>query len=658
MDALPVPGILLGDYPEHRAVVDDPYAHLCMRASAALAAVGGWRMRRYRRFLEAVRSCESARQAPAESRLEQQLAQLRAGFVRDGFADRHVAQAFCVIRQVCARALGIELYDAQLTAARVMLDGRLAEMATGEGKTVAAGVCAATAALARVPVHVITANDYLVARDAQALRPLYRALGLTVGYVTRDSDEAARRDAYRCDVTYCTAKELVFDYLRDRLVRERLRTDLHLRAERLNIENSAPGATLLRGLCMAIVDEADSTLIDEARVPLILSEACASPAADHYRRALELARALVPGEHFRLDRANRCADLTEPGRAALAHGAAALGGPWRNRREREEAVCTALAALHLYARDRHYLVQNGAISVIDETTGRAAPGRIWSQGLHQLVECKEGLQPASELVTVAQITYQRFFRRYLRLSGMSGTLSEAGGELCSVYGLQTVTVPLQRPCRRRLLPARMYPDADALWRAVVERVREVSRSGRPVLVGTDSVLESETLSQRLRDAGLPHAVLNARHDRREAEIVAQAGAPGQITVATNMAGRGTDIALAPESARRGGLHLVCCQHNTSRRIDRQLLGRCARRGDPGSAETLLALNKPLIARLFPVWLHRFFRQDGTVLPAWAAALMLRLPQMLEEMRLRRARRALLEQDLKAERRSLIGSSAE
>jgi preprotein translocase subunit SecA len=193
---------------------------------------------------------------------------------------------------------------------------------------------------------------------------------------------------------------------------------------------------------------------------------------------------------------------------------------------------------------------------------------------------------------------------------------------------------------------------------VVERVREVSRGGRPVLVGTDSVLESETLSQRLRDAGLPHAVLNARHDRDEAQIIAQAGAPGQITVATNMAGRGTDIPLAPESASRGGLHLICCQHNASRRIDRQLLGRCARRGDPGSAQTLLPLNKPLIAHLFPAWLQRFVGQDGTVLPAWAAALMLRLPQRLEEMRLRRARRALLEQDLRAERRSLIGSSAE
>ena len=658
MGALPVPGILMGAYPERRGAVDDAFARLGMRAREALAGFGGWRLRQYTRFVQAVKACEAAQQGQTEAQLEQQLARLRASFTRDGFTDRHVAQAFCIAKQACARALRIELYDAQLMAARVMLDGRLAEMATGEGKTVAAGICAATAALARVPVHVITANDYLVARDAQALRPLYSALGLTVGYVTQDSDEAARREAYRCDITYCTAKELVFDYLRDRLVRERLRSDLHLRAERLDSAPSAPASTLLRGLCMAIVDEADCTLIDEARVPLILSEARPSMAAEHYRRALELAGALVPGKHFHLDRATLGAHLNDAGRAALEQTGPALGGLWRNRREREEMVCTALEALHLYVRDRHYLVQDGAVSVIDETTGRVAPGRMWARGLHQLVECKEGLRPASELVTLAQITYQRFFGRYLWLSGMSGTLSEGRGELCSVYGLEMVRVPLQRPCRRKVLPARLYPDVDALWRAVVERVREVSRSGRPVLVGTDSVLESETLSQHLRDAGLAHAVLNARHDRDEAQIVAQAGAPGQITVTTNMAGRGTDIPLAPESAGRGGLHLVCCQHNASRRIDRQLLGRCARRGDPGSAETLLALNKPLIARLFPACLKRFCGQDGTVLPSWAAALVLRLPQRLEEMRLRRARRALLEQDERAERRSLIGSSAE
>jgi preprotein translocase subunit SecA len=241
---------------------------------------------------------------------------------------------------------------------------------------------------------------------------------------------------------------------------------------------------------------------------------------------------------------------------------------------------------------------------------------------------------------------------------MSGTLSEGRDELCSVYGLEIVNVPLQRPSRRRLLPTRMFPGPDALWRAVVERAREVSCSGRPVLIGTDSVLESETLSRRLSDAGLAHAVLNARYDRSEAEIVAQAGVPGQITVATNMAGRGTDIPLAAGAAERGGLHVICCQHNASRRIDRQLVGRCARRGDPGSAETLLAANKPMIARLFPAWLPRFFGQDGAVLPGWAVALLLRLPQRLEERRQRRARRALLEHDGRAERRSLIGSFAE
>jgi preprotein translocase subunit SecA len=657
MDTLPVPGIVMGSYPERRNVVEDAFARGALRTAEAFASLGGGRLRRYRRFVEHVRALEATQEGAGAS-LEAEVANVRASLARNGFTEPLLARAFLVVKQACRRVLGIDLYDTQLMAARIMLDGRLAEMATGEGKTVAAGVCAAAAALARVPVHVITANEYLVVRDAQTLEPLYRALGLTVGHVTQAADETARRAAYGCDVTYCTAKDLVFDYLRDRLVRERLRSDLHLRAERLGRSGAAPAATLLRGLCMAVVDEADSTLIDEARVPLILSQARASPAADHYRRALDLAHALKPGRDFRIDSAAMCAELTAAGSAVVTGRASALEGLWRNRRQREELICTALAAVHLYAKDRHYLVQDGEVCVIDQTTGRVSPGRIWAGGLHQLVEAKEGLGAASELVTIAQITYQRFFRRYLRLAGMSGTLAEERDELCAVYGLRTVKVPLQRPSRRRLLGTTLYPDMNAVWRAVVERAGEVSRGGRPVLIGTDSVLESEMLSQRLAAAGLAHAVLNARHDRDEARIVAQAGAPGQITVATNMAGRGTDIPLSPESAHRGGLHLISCQHNPSRRIDRQLLGRCARRGDPGTAETRLALNKPLIARLFPAWLERLVAQDGTVLPEWAVALVLRLPQRLEERRLRRARRAMLEHDSRAERRSLIGSSAE
>ena len=657
-DALPIPGILFGAYPERRGAKDDALTRAARRAQAVFASLAGVDARRYRRFLGQVRQASAKLDALDPEGVRQSLVRTRALLGRDGLTDSVVADAFGLVNEACVRSLGIRIYESQLIAARVMLDNRLAEMATGEGKTIAAGICAATAALAGIPVHVITANDYLVARDAGSLRPLYSALGLSVGYVTQPLDSAGRQRAYACDITYCTAKELVFDYLRDRITRGDRRGDLHLRAERVGAASSEPG-TLLRGLCMAIVDEADSILIDEARIPLILSTAAANPAQLEYcRHALNLARDMVEREHYALDRQSMSARLTSAGETKLEESAALLGGIWHNRLHREEAICTALAALHLFQRDRHYVVRDDTVVIIDETTGRLASGRVWSRGLHQSIELKEGCKPSSELVTAAQITYQRFFPRYLRLAGMSGTLREAQAELQSVYGLPLVRVPLRRPCQRRLLPTRVFPNEDAQWRAVVSRVAEVIRSGRPVMVGTDSVSASEALSRRLTDARLPHAVLNAHHDRQEAQIIARAGQPGQITVATNMAGRGTDITLGEGVAERGGLHLVCCQHNASRRIDRQFVGRSARQGDPGSAETFISLDQPLISRSTPRWIRHFVPQNGIVRPAWFLALAVGLPQRLEERHQRAQRRALLKQDAQSDRNLLIGHPAE
>jgi preprotein translocase subunit SecA len=657
-DALPIPGIVLGAYPERQSTRDDAFTRALRRAQTAMATLAGVDARRYRRFLEQVRQASGAIEAMDRQGVRETLVRTRARLGAEGLTDSLVANAFALVDEACARSLGIRVYESQLIAARIMLENRLAEMATGEGKTIAAGVCAATAALAGIPVHVITANDYLVARDAVSLRPLYAALGLSVGYITQPLDAAGRQRAYACDITYCTAKELVFDYLRDRITKGGARSDLHLRAERVGAANSeAP--TLLRGLCMAIVDEADSILIDEARIPLILSDAATNPAQlESCRHALALARQLLEREHYTLDRQDMCAHLTAAGEARLQQSATLLGGVWHNRMHREEAVCTALAALHLFQRDRHYVVRDGKVMIIDETTGRLAAGRVWSRGLHQSIEFKEACEPSSELVTAAQITYQRFFPRYLRLAGMSGTLREAHGELQSVYGLPLVGVPLRRPCRRRLLPTRVYRHDDAQQRAVVARAAEVIASGRPVLIGTDSVAASEMLSQRLTQAGLPHSVLNAHHDQQEAQIIARAGQPGQITVATNMAGRGTDIVLGAGVADLGGLHLVCCQHNASRRIDRQFVGRSARQGDPGSSETYISLEQPLISRFVPHWIRGFVPLNGMFRPAWLIALIVRVPQRLEERRQRAQRRALLKQDARLERDLTIGAPAE
>jgi preprotein translocase subunit SecA len=649
--ALPVPGIVLGAYPERR---------MQPRGEAWLGALAGFGLRRYRRFVAQVRALD-ADVAPLDTgAIEQRVRKLRASLSRDGLTDALVAEAFMLVGRICILELGKTPYDSQFLAARVMLDNRLAEMATGEGKTLAAAVCAATAALAGIPVHVITANDYLVDRDARTLEPLYRALGLDVAAVTQSMTVEQRRRAYAGDVVYCTAKELVFDYLRDGLGRDRTRSDLHQHARRIDAGIAAQErTTLLRGLCMAIIDEADSILIDDARVPLILSERSRNASQRQYHeQALRLATTLTAGADFTLDRQRMSAELTASGRARLEQSAGALGAIWRNRLHREETVSTALAAVHLYERDRHYLLRDGQVIIVDEATGRIAPGRVWSRGLHQMIEFKEGCEPGDETTTAAQMTYQRFFQRYLILGGMSGTLREARAELASLYGLHVVEVPLHRPSRRKLLPTRLYPDRAAQQQAVVCQADKIRREGRPVLIGTDSVVESERLSALLTAAGLPHCVLNARQDHAEAEIIAAAGQSGQITVATNMAGRGTDIALGPGVAALGGLHVICCQHNASARIDRQLLGRCARQGDPGSAQSLLALDKPMIARLVPAWVARRIGDEGMRRPAWLLDALVRMPQWLEERRRRAQRQELLKQDLRTERNLSLGKPNE
>jgi preprotein translocase subunit SecA len=656
---LPVPGLLLGTYPERIASERDFVAGLAAQGADTMAQLSGLANGRHKRFLTRVRAAEKEFHGLPAKQLPAKLAATRAAISREGLTESLLARAFAVVRSSCVHTLGVRPFDTQLIAARIMMDNRLAEMATGEGKTLAAAVCAGTAALAGIPVHVITANDYLVARDTESMQPLYSALGLTVAAVTQSLDRDARRDAYDADITYCTAKELVFDYLRDHMVRQRQKGDLVTRAARVGSASSTSRKTLLRGLCMAIVDEADSILIDEARVPLILSEVRTNPhQRQHHRQARWLASQLTVNKHFRLQPGGMAVELTKNGSLRAERLAAAFGKAWLNRLHREELVRTALAAQHLYKRDRHYLVLDGKVAIIDETTGRLSEGRVWSRGLHQLIELKENCETSGDQVTVAQITYQRFFQRYLRLGGMSGTLREARGELHTVYGLCVTKVPLRRPSRRKSHPARLFPNREALWRAVVTRAGNIGHRGRPVLIGTDSVAASEDLSRQLSLAGLDHAVLNARNDEKEAEIVSQAGRPGRITVATNMAGRGTDIPLDKDVAADGGLHVISCQHNASRRIDRQLIGRCARQGDPGSTETMLSMDQSLIARLIPAWIGRCVSEKGLKRPMWLVGLAICAPQIMEEGHQKTQRADMLKHDLRADRELAIGGHVE
>ena len=650
--ALTHPGIATGPYPERvegtRSATTASWS--LPRAPARIE------QRRSAAFLQRVHAHDDSLRGLSDNAFQARLRELRARLAASSLAEAPTAEAFALVREAARRELGQAHYDTQLIAGRIMLGNQLAEMATGEGKTLTAALAAATAALAGMPVHLVTANDYLVTRDAELLGPVYRKLGLSVGTVTRPMDQAQRRLGYGCDITYCTAKELVFDYLRDRLVRRAASSDLHERVRQMDSETSAAAQPrlLLRGLWVALIDEADSILIDEARTPLVLSQSRVNPQQQRYvREALAIADRLRPGIDFRIEASASAAELTDAGRAALATHAGALGGLWQDRRHRDEIVTLALAARHVFLRDRHYLVQDGKIVMIDQTTGRLAPGRVWSRGLHQLIEEKEGCTPTGETETIAQITYQRFFPRYLRLGGMSGTLAEAAVELRSVYGLRIARVPLRKPSQRVYLPPRVFASREEKWQAVVERIGALSRAGRPVLIGTDSVADSDELGRRLSALGSKHVVLNARHDAEEAAIVARAGEAGSVVVTTNMAGRGTDIVLGAGVREHGGLHVICCQHNASGRIDRQLQGRCARQGDPGSVETILSLEDTLISRYWPAWLRAVLSPQagsGRPLATRIGRLLAYLPQQFEERRQRNERKALLANDKQADRR--------
>ncbi|MDQ6733293.1 MAG: preprotein translocase subunit SecA [Nitrospirota bacterium] len=572
---------------------------------------------------------------------------LRPQLVRYGFRDDLSAKAFALIREVAQRTIGQRHFDVQLLGGWVLLTGRVAEMDTGEGKTLTATLPACTAALAGIPVHVVTVNDYLAGRDADSMGPVYAALGLTVGVVKQGMDPEARRAAYACDVTYCTNKELVFDYLKDRLVVGQMPSQTHLHLERLHGPDTSQ-RLLLRGLHYAIVDEADSVLVDEARTPLIIAQRSHEAMEQTvYEQALKLASHLTEGEEFVVDHAERDVRLTGQGEARLGELAKSLGGVWKGGRRREAFVQQALTAQHLFHREQHYLVQEESVRIIDEYTGRVMPDRSWERGLHQMIEVKEGCPLGQRQETLARISYQRFFRRYLRLAGMTGTAREVAGELWSVYRLGVVRIPTNRPTQRTRIPDQIHATADVKWQAIVRAVAESRQSGRSVLVGTRTVAASDHLSGLLAQHDIPHRVLNARQDGEEAAIIAEAGEPGRMTVATNMAGRGTDVRLGPGVAVAGGLHVIATERHDARRIDRQLFGRCGRQGDPGTYQAILSLEDELItAQTGPLlrWLLRSASSCGRSAPVWAGRVLFWWTQHRAERTHARMRMAVLKMD--------------
>jgi preprotein translocase subunit SecA len=577
--------------------------------------------------------------------------ELGARMRSEGFTEELAGRKFDLIRELAGRTVGMRHFDVQLVGGIVLLKGMIAEMETGEGKTLTATLAAGAAALAGMHVHIVTVNDYLASRDAELMGPVYRALGLTVGTIQQGMSPGERRAMYGCNITYCTNKELTFDYLKDRIVLWDRPRQVRLQLEQMYGGESRINKVLLRGLQYAIVDEVDSVLIDEARTPLIISgEADGSTEHDVYREAFNAASELLPEKHFRVDVKHHLVELNGAGKAHIESFAWTKARGWTTARQRDELVRQALVALNLFHRDKQYLVHEGKVQIIDEYTGRTMPDRSWEQGLHQLIEIKENCEMTSRKETRARMSYQRFFRRYLRLAGMTGTANEVAGELWTTYGLPVVTIPTNRPRQRAYLPQKICSSEAEKWQSVFEEISEMHAVGRPVLVGTRSVEASEKVSALLEEAGLPHRVLNARQDKEEANIVAEAGTRGCITVATNMAGRGTDIKLQNGVRELGGLHVIATERHDSGRIDRQLFGRCARQGDPGSCRAIVSLDDELITnhggKTLPHFTAAMLLKPESRLARWAGTMLFFNAQAAAERLHRRMRRALLNTDEK------------
>lgn len=626
--------------------------------SGSLASSPGLRATAHSRRLSFIRSVREQAldlQSATERELRERTDDLRS--LVQGRPRRDVTplreRLFALVVEALRRALGVTLYDVQLLAGDVLAAGSVAEMQTGEGKTFAIALPAAWQALHGRGVHVVTANSYLAGRDAELLRPAYECLGLSVGLLPEGSNTAAKRQAYACDVTYGSGYEFGFDFLRDQLARGAAAA-APLGAGFLRRLRDAVAGTevqlVQRGLAHAIVDEIDNVLLDDACSPLVIAGPAADLAPDTlaHEAARTLAATLRVDDDFLWNAQRGQVSLTSAGRERIhAVGVevplAVLQRPWA------EYVRQALQAQHGLQRDVHYVVSGDKVQIVDGSTGRIFADRTWQDGLHQAIEAKERLPIRAECRALAGITRQRFYRLYRHLSGLTGTAHGAEAEFRAVYGLPVVPVPLHRPSQLRELPTRAFGSQDAAFAAATSSIESLTQLHRPVLVGTQSIQSSERLSSLLRDRGVAHQLLNGRQDAEEAALVAAAGQPGMVTISTNIAGRGTDIRLHPLAAAAGGLHVIALGRHRAQRIDRQLIGRCARQGAPGSAECLIAADDVLLGD-HAEWLSRRLRDragpDGAV--AGDISSVVDRVQRRVERQDGAARRRLLELDLNRE----------
>ncbi len=556
------------------------------------------RQKMFLRRAEKVLTLENHFSQMSDANLRKASGELREIFRRHRDSHSDIERAFALVREVAARQIGNKPFPVQIAGAFAIDHGCIAEMATGEGKTLTATMPATVAGWRGRGCHIITVNDYLAERDAEWMGRIYRFCGLSVAHIEQAMNADDRRAAYQADITYCTNKEVSADFLRDRLALGRVRgLSSALLTKITRAGQSVIDRLVQRGLNFAIIDEADSVLVDEAITPLIISGPAPNrEQVEAFRQAADIVSNLRQDTDYRINARYREVELTNEGKTRLAQAAETFGDIWQAERRREEIATKALVAKELYSLDKQYVIDEGKVVIVDDFTGRLMPDRSWRDGLHQAIEAKEKLEITPPKDTYARISFQRFFRMYHKLSGMTGTASEAAAEFWQIYHLPVVVIPTNRPCKRKNPPDIVLPTGEAKWKRILSEIRSVHERGRPVLVGTRSVQDSEYISQMLEAENLSHQVLNAVRHREEAQIIAGAGQSGKITVATNMAGRGTDIKLGRGVAESGGLHVIASERNESGRIDRQLFGRCARQGDPGSAQAIVSLEDEFVSR--------------------------------------------------------------
>jgi preprotein translocase subunit SecA len=521
-------------------------------------------------------------------------------------------QALMLVAQLACQQIGQRASFPQLLAAISMTEGYLIQLAPGEGKTLAVAIAAVLQAWSGKPLHIVTANDYLAARDAELMQPLFSACGVTVAAITGDTPPHELANCYRQGVVYATAKQLLADFLRDDLLLDGARDPLRRRLWHLH-NQQAERLPVMRGLYSVIIDEADGILIDEATTPLII----ASPEKDkaNMLHAIRLARDLVDAMKLNEDytlytKGGGSVHFTENGKHKIEQLSQAFSIYWRVPTRREEIFTLAIMAREVFQLDRHYILQEGAVVIVDESTGRSMPGRSWSHGIHQSIEARVGVELTPLTKISARMTFQEFFRHYHQLSGASGTLHGLDLELWQTFGLLIFRVPPRTPSQLNVLPKRCFVTRQDKLDGFIERIVELHQSGLPVLVGTRRILDSEEIAGLLRSRGLACTVLNAKEHEYEAQVVALAGEHACITVATNMAGRGTDIKISPEVEAAGGLQVLMFEAHESPRIDWQLFGRSGRQGAKGSAQAFVSLQEELITKYTPAW----FKPLASVVP--------------------------------------------